>query len=176
MVDLIAKTPCADLLPQSIGQITLNKVTYPGLWSVAPFAGQQKATGTALGHPLPKPGRTVTQDGLRLIWAGHGVVFAVAPNLPDLSALAAVTDQSDGWAVVTVSGSTVVDVLARLVPIDLRPATFKTGHTARTLLGHMTASVTRTGPQTFEVMVMRSMAATLVHDLTRAAALFAARD
>jgi sarcosine oxidase subunit gamma len=58
---------------------------------------------------------------------------------------------------------------------DLRAATFEPGHTAKTLLGHMTASVTRTGANAFEIMVFRSMAETLVEELTRAANAVAAR-
>lgn len=95
--------------------------------------------------------------------------------LPDLSGLAAVTEQADAWAVLHLTGPSVVDVLARLVPIDLRPATFKKGHTARTLVGHMTASITRVNGDTFEVMVMRSMADTLAHELSEAAKGVAAR-
>ncbi|MEL6839146.1 MAG: sarcosine oxidase subunit gamma, partial [Pseudomonadota bacterium] len=66
------------------------------------------------------------------------------------------------------SGAGVEDVLARLVPVDLRLATFKTGHTARTMLGHMSVAISRVGAQSFEIMAMRSMAGTLVHELETA--------
>ncbi len=66
-------------------------------------------------------------------------------------------------------------VLTRLVPLDLRISGFKINHTARSLLGHLPVSITRTGAQAFEVMVMRSMAASLVHDLQEAMAGLAAR-
>ena len=45
----------------------------------------------------------------------------------------------------------------------------------RTLLGHMTASITRVDATTYDLMVFRSMAQTLVHDLTRAMKGIAAR-
>jgi len=66
--------------------------------------------------------------------------------------------------------------LARLTPIDLRKTTFKRGHTARTLIGHMTGSITCVGADAFEVMVMRSMAHTLVHELSQAAENVTARS
>jgi len=84
-------------------------------------------------------------------------------------------DQSDAWCTVEIAGKSVEDVLARLVPVDLRAATFKRSHTAKTLLGQMTASVSRTGDDAFEIMVFRSMAETLVEELTRAASGLAAR-
>jgi len=37
----------------------------------------------------------------------------------------AVVDQSDGWAALRVTGAGAVDVLARLVPVDLRPQVFR---------------------------------------------------
>ncbi len=175
MVKLIAQTACGDMLPREVGGLTLTEVVIDRMWSVAPLKGQQKALATALGIVLPKPNRTTSGAEMHALWAGPGVFYVRAPALPDLTGKAAVTDQSDAWAVVSVSGPVVIDVLARLVPVDLRQNTFKTGHTARTLVGHITASVTRTGADTIEIMVMRSMAGTLVHELTRAATLFAGR-
>ncbi len=175
MVKLIAQTAFGDGLPRAVGGVTLTEVSMPGMWSVAPLKGQQKAVSKALGISLPRPNRTTSGAGTQALWAGPGMAYVRASALPDLSGLAAVTDQSDAWAVLTIAGSTVTDVLARLVPIDLRAQTFKTGHTARTLVGHMPASVTRTGPQSIEIMVMRSMARTLVHELDRATRLFAGR-
>ena len=40
----------------------------------------------------------------------------------------------DGWACVRLDGSAAEDVLARLVPVDLRGSVFKRGHTARAQL------------------------------------------
>ena len=88
---------------------------------------------------------------------------------------AAVIDQTDAYAVARLEGSDVREVLARLTPLDIRPGHFGTGRTARTLLGHMTAQITPVGPEAFEVMVFRSMAGTLVHDLTRAMGFVAGR-
>ena len=82
---------------------------------------------------------------------------------------AAVTDQSDAWAVVALEGDAAEAVLARLVPVDLRVAVFAVGHVAKTMLAHLSVTITRTGQATFEIMVMRSMAKTLVHDLEVAA-------
>ena len=92
-----------------------------------------------------------------------------------LGEYAALTDQSDGWAVVRLEGKGAGDVLARLVPLDLRPASFKRGHSARTDLAHMMASLTKVGENAFQIMVFRSMARTLVHDLKTAMEGVAAR-
>ncbi len=56
-------------------------------------------------------------------------------------------------------------VLARLVPVDLRSSVFAEGQVARTGLNHMMAILLRTGDQSFDIMVFRSMAVSAVHEL-----------
>jgi sarcosine oxidase subunit gamma len=177
VADLIALTPCNGLLPMKIGGIEVTEVLPECIMSVAAIAGQEKQVSTALkdqiGLGLTAPNRRTRKGNAHVQWFGHGV-WLVTANV-SLEGLAAVTDQSDAWAVVTISGAGVEDVLAHLVPIDLRVGVFKNGHTARTMLGHMSVAMTRIGANTFEVMVMRSMAGTLVHDLETAMRGVAAR-
>ena len=97
-----------------------------------------------------------------------------AEHAPDLKC-AAVIDQSDAWASVVLRGSSAVDVLARLVPTDLRPTVFGAGATARTLVGHMSVSITRTEADAFLILVFRSMAQTLIEEITEAMEAVAAR-
>lgn len=159
MTKLIALTPCADLLPVEIGRIALTDVMTGRLRSVAPFAGREEAVSKALKLDLPDCNR---RNGA-VSWFGHGVWMVAGDTA--LDGIAAVTDQSDAWAVVRIEGAGVEDVLARLVPVDLRAPVFGVDHLAKTMLGHMSVTITRVGLHAFEIMVMRSMAATLVHEL-----------
>ena len=174
MAKLIALSPCEGLLPISAGQVEVVEIALDRLMSVAPFAGKNKAVSaklkTQVGAVLPGINRRSSD----VTWFGHGT-WMVAADV-DLGDLAAVTDQSDAWAVVAISGVGSEDVLARLVPVDLRVQVFKKNHVAKTMLGHMSVTITRTGATTFEIMVMRSMAVTLVHDLQVAMRGVAARD
>ena len=173
MADLIAKSPCAGLLPVTVGAITLSEEDLGVLTSLAPYRGQEKAAAEALkaahGMAWPGPGRATGKAGARAIWFGraHVLLAGPAPD-PSLADHAALTDQSDAWATVRLEGAGVEAVLARLIPLDLRPAQFKRGHTARTQLMHMNVSVTRVGDRAFLILAFRSMAKTLVHDLKTA--------
>jgi heterotetrameric sarcosine oxidase gamma subunit len=179
VANLVARTPCEGLLPVTIGSVTLSEVVIERMAAVAPFKGKEGAVSAALKEAcdivFPAPNRTSSKGDARAVWAGQGRANVIGCDLPDLSGLAAVTDQGDGVAAVKIEGDGAEAVLARLVPLDLRAATFKRGHTARSLVNHMAASITRLGPKSFEVMVMRSMAQTLVHELTEAAEGVAAR-
>lgn len=181
MVDLIAKTACDGLLPVTIGTVTLTELSADSVTSVAAFKGQANATSEALenadGAAMPAANRSTGNAKLRAIWVGPDQAFYIgAPLKAGLNGIASTTDQSDAWAIVKLEGDHAADTLARLTPIDLRPSEFKRGHTAKTDLMHMSASITKTGTNAFEIMVFRSMAKTLVHDLTTAMASMAARD
>lgn len=177
MARLIASTPCAGLLPLTIGNVTLTEVDLGQVTLVAPYSGQTKATSdalkVALGLTFPAPNRSQGR-GPRMVWCGMNQAFLIGADCPDLH-MAATVDQSDAWAIVHLDGQDAEAVLARLTPIDVRASVFKRGHTARSLIAHMTASITRVGANSFEIMVMRSMAGTLVHDLEQAARGVAAR-
>lgn len=180
MADLIAKTPCAGLLPLTVGSVSVSEVDTGTMTIVSPYHGQDKRVSEALkaahGVALPAPNRSTSKGDARAVWFGMGQVLLMGPTVaPELTEHAALSDQSDAWAVVRLDGDGAEDVLARLVPVDLRKPGFKRGHTARTEVQHMMASVTRVGDRAFQIMVFRSMAATLVHDLKMAMEAVAAR-
>ncbi len=170
MVKLIPQSPFGDALPCSIDTATLQEVTYGSITWVAPFAGRQVAVEQAIGQKLPEPNRSVND----MLWVGPGQYLAFDKEIT--TDQAALTDQSDAFAILSVQGSSAEAILARLVPIDLRSASFGVGHTARTLINHMAASVTRTAEDAFELMVMRSMAGTLLEEVSEAAKHLSARD
>ena len=180
MIDLSVKSPCAGLLPVSHGAVTLREVAPGPLTMLAPFRGQTAALSDTLerhhGLGFPEPGRITRAGDVLCAWAGkdQALLMGAAPAA-ELSTRAAVTDQSDAWAMVALEGHGASDVLARLVPVDLRPGAFPVGSSLRTLLGHMTVSLLRTDDNAVAVLAFRSMAGTLVHELETAMTHVAAR-
>ncbi|MDH5798619.1 MAG: sarcosine oxidase subunit gamma [Paracoccaceae bacterium] len=168
MARLIAKQPMESGLPIRHGACQLDVEDVGCITSIAPFKGKKTAVSESLrtqhGVTLPAAGRSTGGAKARCISTGPGQAFLLGPEPEELSG-AAVTNQSDGWAAFRLEGNAAEDVLARLVPIDLRSHVFKRGYTARTLLYHMTISITRTGPNAFLILVFRSMAQTAVHEL-----------
>ncbi len=178
MPSLFEKTPCEGLLPLAIGGMTLTEIAAERITSVAPFAGKDRAVGAALkalGLGWPKPGQSVAGKGGRILWTGRGQAFLIGADPEGLAGIAALTDQSDGWARIELSGADVEAVLARLVPLDLGAAAFPKGSVARSSLGHMMMVLHRSEDRAFEIMVFRSMAATAVHELHAAMTALAAR-
>ncbi len=173
MVKLIARSALDGLVPVSTGTVTMTEVILDPMTLIAPFKGQLQRVDAVLragdGLGFPAPNRMEVSDDIRILWAGQGRALLIGADAPaGLNGLAALTDQADSYACARVSGADASDVLARLVPVDLRLPQFAVGHTVRTFVNHMMGSVTRVSADAFEVMVMRSMGRTLVHELAEA--------
>jgi heterotetrameric sarcosine oxidase gamma subunit len=153
--ELIAKSALEGQGPVTAGGVTLAELQVGPITSIAVLPGGAKALAKGL-----KP---------------MGLTFPAQNSFAEKKG-AAVTDQSDGWAVLSLSGLAAVEVLARLVPLDLRLAAFPVGRVARSGLNHMNAVILRTGDYAVEVMVFRSMARTAWHELETTMHMVAARS
>ncbi|MEP2782973.1 MAG: sarcosine oxidase subunit gamma [Pseudoruegeria sp.] len=170
MAELIAKTPCGDFLPVTRGALELKEAEPVSMTALARFDNQDAATDKILseahGVGFPAPGQCTRQGNVRALWFGPDQAMLIGPApAASLRDCCAVTDQSDAWCRVHLTGEGAEQVLARLVPIDLRLSTFGIGAVARTEVFHMAAVISRLSDAVFEIMVFRSMAETLVHDL-----------
>jgi heterotetrameric sarcosine oxidase gamma subunit len=174
--ELVAKT-ALDGQSLTLGAVTLAEVAVGPITSIALFPGGAKAAAKglkALGLVLPEPNTSVEKNGARIVWTGRDQAFLIGVPAPALEG-AAVIDQSDGWAVLGVSGTGAVDALARLVPVDLRLAVFPVGRAVRTQVNHMNAVILRVGDYAFQIMVFRSMARTAWQEIEATMERLAAR-
>lgn len=173
MADLIAKTPLWGQKPVVLAGVTLAEVDLGRMTSIAPFVGKEKALAAAL-KPLafPAPNTVSAKGAAWLVWTGRGQAFLIGTAPGDWSEMAALTDQSDGWACLSLMGEGAVDVLARLIPLDLRA--MGQGSCARSSLGHMSVIVIWV-TDGFQVLVFRSMAQTAWHEVEAALKMRGAR-
>ena len=176
MPELIAKS-ALEGRSITLGGVTLAEVPVGPITSIAALPGGAKTLAKglkALGLAMPAPNTFAEKQGARILWTGRDQAFLIGVDAPMLEG-AAVTDQSDGWAVLGISGVAAVDVLARLVPLDLRLGAFPVGSAVRSGLNHMNVVILRVGDYAFEVMVFRSMARTAWHELESTMGMVAAR-
>lgn len=81
-------------------------------------------------------------------------------------------DQSAGRVRIRAAGPMVEPMLAKGTAVDLSRSNFPVGHATTALIGHIAAHLTRTGDDTFEIMVLRGFAQSLWDDLARMSAEF----
>lgn len=89
-----------------------------------------------------------------------------------LGEYASVADQSDGQAVLRVSGPSAREALCKLVPVDLHPRIFRCGDAAVTAAAHIGITIWRLdddthGEAVFEIAVYRSFAASFLAALSQ---------
>lgn len=143
-------------------------------------AGLQARLTERFGLSAPEPGDTAFEGERGLVWSAPGQWLAVAPSprdlrdLPEiLRGLAAVTDQSDGRALVRVSGPRARAMLAKGVAVDLHPRAFGPGRAAVTSIAHIGVQLwQRDAAPTYDIAVARSFAGSFWRWLEHAAAEF----
>ncbi|MBC6437641.1 MAG: sarcosine oxidase subunit gamma [Rhodobacteraceae bacterium] len=181
MASLIARFPAHGFLPVRHGDVILSEEIPEAITALMPYRGQSRALSAAMkaahGVAFPGPNRSTQKLPAQAVWTGMDQAFLIGvPADATLSTHAALVDQGDAWAVLTLDGAGVEDVLARLTPLDLRMSVFKHSHAARSLLGHMNAVFIRDGTRRFTIMVFRSMAKTACRELEEAMRGVAARQ
>ncbi len=160
--------------------VTLRERDDIGFLSIAAERGEASAVlarlGDALGLGIPDNFRRVG-DGVSAIgpgrWLLDGLLAAAGQEyaLRDLLAgIAGVVDESDGWVVLDLSGARVGDALAKLVPIDLHPKSFREGDLALTIAEHINVRLWRlSGGNAYRLAAPRSYAESLFRSLASAA-------
>ena len=86
-----------------------------------------------------------------------------------LSSVAYLTDQTDSWVMIEVSGPRCRKALERICPIDLHADAFPKGKVARTAMEHMAAIIFHQAPDRFILISPRSSAKSFLHALETSA-------
>ncbi len=161
-----------------IGGTTLEEVTGLALVSIAtPMGGEDALNAvvkSAYGGSLPAPGNSVLneENSVRLLGLQRDQVFALFPHEGDyalrkiadaLGEAGYYTDQSDGWAMIRLSGPLALAALERICPLDLDSRSFPEGAVARTAMEHVNTVILREGTECFLLMAARSYAESLHH-------------
>lgn len=180
MVELVAKSACAGLVPVRLGDVLLTEEAHGALTSLMPRRDGEAALAAALeaahGLALPAPGECAATGPARLLWFGLGQYLLMGPEPGSaLAETAALTDQTDAWAVMRLEGAGAREVLARLVPVDLRNTAFAEGQCVRTEIAHAIGALARVGAEAWLLLCFRSMAEWMVHEITTAMEARAAR-
>ena len=163
---------------------SLNEEAGMAMAAVTVARNRHRAFGTAFkkafGRPPPGPTGAISSKG-RSVVASARDQFLVAMEMPpaELAAFledafagtATVTDQSDGWARLGLSGPRARETLERLAMLDLADAAFGIGRAARTVFERCPVILVRERPGAeealrFTILTPRSSAASLLHALT----------
>lgn len=158
---------------------TITEVADQALVAIAvPLAGDARfaeALEAAYGVTRPGTGQSVlAEDGVSRLMGMQPdqllVLFAQADDPAPATTVGAllgdsayVTDQSDAWAMVRLSGPNARPALERLCMLDLDDTAFPECRVARTVMDHLAVIILRDGPGRFLLMSPRSSAPSFLH-------------
>lgn len=169
--------------------VTIGERTDLGLATVMARKGRHAdlaaAAERAYGVALPAGSRLTAGPKAGFIGTGPGQWFVVSESLrngelardlaENFRGLASISDQSDGRAVVRISGPKARDVLAKGLPIDIDPRAFKPGDAAICLIGYIGVQLWQVDETpTYDMAVFRGFAESFWSWLTASAAEFGA--
>lgn len=123
------------------------------------------------GLELPAGPRRSAGSEVAFVGTGPGAWLAIAERggnefaatlARDFDGVASVSDQSDGYVLIRLSGARVRDALAKLIPIDVDPRAFGVGDAASTVASHIGITLWRLADEAnaavFEAVLFRSLA------------------
>ncbi len=162
--------------------IRLSERSLTSLWLIAAWPERLAETAAAAAaaagvDAAPGPGASATGKGgtllrtepLKWLLASEDEIARPALDAADGTVL----DLDHARTVIHVSGPEALDLMARMVPLDLRPAAFPEGSVANTGLHHVGVTIAaRDGG--FDIFVLRSFGLAVWEMLVESAAQFGA--
>ena len=128
---------------------------------------------------LPAPGKMINYSTGSVFWVSPAQWFVTSNECnpyfdqqlaKKFNTVSTVTLQTDAWISIKIEGKASLDVLERLVKIDLNDHNFPTGSATRTGCSHMTIFLQKPyQEECFLIFGARSYAQSLVHTITQAA-------
>ena len=166
--------------------VTIAERTNIGLATVACRKGQddglKASVREAYGVDLPLTSKMARGKTVSFIGTGPGQWLAVSKSLENqaladdliarLKGLASIVDQSDGRAVIRLSGPRARDVLAKGLAIDLDSRVFPEDVAVTSTISHMGVQLWQEAPESYDITLFRSVAESFWRWLTVSAAAF----
>ena len=167
-----------------INNIKISAIEKTKLYSLAiPKNGIRKATTTIIKTfhcQLPPTGSCSVSREHKLkilalstdqifLYFGHQDIIQIETNLKALEKSFYITEQSDAWSGIKVSGQNIISCLERICPINLSIDAFGINCFARTAMEHLNTIIIRTKKNEFELFSASSSAQSFLHTVKTSA-------
>ena len=128
-----------------------------------PTIGQFTQSGTNNTHFLG-----LQQDQLFVLfdYDGDRAVEEISAKVNTGEKLVYLSDQSDSWVTLRVTGENCLSALERISPLDIHPSAFPVGSVARTSMEHMATIIIHESEGSYLLLSLRSFAQSFLHAVT----------
>ncbi|WP_299381162.1 sarcosine oxidase subunit gamma [uncultured Kiloniella sp.] len=180
---LTANTPLDGFSQDFVG-VSIKEVNDRAIVSIAvPKDGEKElvdALASSYQIELPKTGLlsassrdnavlfSMAQDQYFFIFDYEGNAAASTVR-NDLGEAVYLTDQSDSYVMIRLSGINSRRLLSRICPVDIHPSVFPVGSVARTIMEHLGATIIHEGEDSFLLLSARSSAHSFLESIEMSA-------
>ena len=160
---------------KEIGTIRLREISNQSLIAMAIPLGEETKFKNSIknrfGLKMPSPNKSVKNKDTRIFSTQPDQIFVLTKRTDDpeksmaieIGKSAYITDQTDAWVILEISGSSSREALERICQLDLDKEIFKLDSMARTSMEHMSAIIIRKAGDTFYLMSASSSAKSFLH-------------
>jgi len=171
----LSATSSLDGYDKEIGTIRLREISNQSLIAMAiPLSEETKFKNSIkniFGLKMPSPNKSVKNKDTRIFSTQPDQIFALTKRTADpeksmaigFDGSAYITDQTDAWVILEISGSSSREALERICQLDLDKEIFQLDSMARTSMEHMSAIIIRKADDTFYLMSASSSAKSFLH-------------
>lgn len=178
----LSARPTLDGYQRTFDNVMLEEVSDLAIVSISAPLGEETALREAvdkkLGAKWPIIGTsTLGSNGHRLLGLQQDMIFAVFAHqnqMPEilirtkLNTNCYVTDQSNAWVVLAISGAGSFTALERICPLNLSSKAFPVGCTLQTTMEHIGVTISKQSEDCFWLFAATSYAGSLCHALETA--------
>ena len=167
-----------------INKIKISSVANLEIYALAIKLNKDKKAAAAIKRELncdmPAPGKLeiVVEHRLKILRLSSEQLFIIFSSkhlsetmvlFRNLSEAFYITEQSDAWSGLKISGQTVIDCLERICPINLSIKNFKINTFARTAMEHLNTIIIRNKRYEFEMFSASSSANSFLYAIETSA-------
>ena len=171
----LSATSSLDGYDKEIGTIRLREISNQSLIAMAIPLGEETKFKNSIknifGLKMPSPNMSVKNKDTRIFSTQPDQIFVLTKRTDDpeksmaieIGKSAYITDQTDAWVILEISGSSSREALERICQLDLDKEIFQLDSMARTSMEHMSAIIIRKADDTFYLMSASSSAKSFLH-------------
>ena len=171
----LSATSSLDGYDKEIGTIRLREISNQSLIAMAIPLGEETKFKNSIknifGLKMPSPNKSVKNKDIRILSTQPDQIFVLTKRIDDpeksmaieFDGSAYITDQTDAWVILEISGSSSREALERICQLDLDKEIFQLDSMARTSMEHMSAIIIRKADDTFYLMSASSSAKSFLH-------------
>jgi len=143
--------------------LLVDILTNKTLHQIMAFQDKEDAISKALGFELPAAGQSTGHENSTLRWAGLNCWYIESDDnysaiATKLESIASVTNQSDAFSVLRISGVSTAPILLKGCGIDFDISEFPIGKSAVSQVAHTRVHISRLDENDFQLLVPASYA------------------